>query len=493
MYNPLLERQLKKHIGPQWKSLLPEGMEALLQAVSATYDHHTADRDLLERAMEISSLELTEVNNKLREETARQRTLIDKMREFMLQLQVLSGASDVLQAESDDVIVIAEYLAEQIDRCRAAEEELLQSQARLFALIEHTNDFIWSIDTCMTVTGCNSAFRSMFPDTDPRHQSIGMHALDLCVPEERSYWEILYQTVLQGTAFRKEYERNTGNREMYYELSFTPVLVHGIVTGASIYGRDITERKKAEQELEAALRRERELNLLKTRFIGTVSHEFRTPLSGIMMSTELLDRYSTRMTDKERHSEINKIRERVSELTRLMDDVLMQSAADSVHTLYKPMSLHVLELCNTVLDDISSSAPSHTVDASFASDIPMLFADAKLLRYALRNVLSNAIKYSPGHTPVIFRAYHRYDNVYFQISDKGIGIPSEELPLLFNPFFRASNTGTIKGTGLGLSIVKEFIDIHQGEITVDSALGVGTLFTIRLPINQTQHTNQSLA
>ncbi len=489
MYNLLLIRQLKKHIGPQWTASLPEGMDALLEAISKTYDHHTADRALLERAMDISSQELTEANNRLREDAVKQHTLIEKMRDFILQLQVLSGASDMMQTDSNDAIVVVEYLAEQIERCRIAEEELLQSRARLSALIEHTNDLIWSVDNDLVITGCNSAFRSIFADckTTPCQAEEGNMVLDLCSPGERGYWKSLYETALQGEPFRKEYHRYVNGREIYYELSFTPIVVHGTVTGASIYGRDITERKIAEQELEAALKRERELNLLKTRFVGTVSHEFRTPLSGIMMSTELLDRYINRMNEEQRRTEIGKIRERVSELTRLMDDVLMQSAADSVQTLYKPANINVVDLCNTVLDDITSSGTiGHTIDAYFAQDIPALFADSKLLRYALRNLLSNAIKYSPGSSSVIFRVYHRYNNVFFQVSDQGIGIPDEELPLLFNPFFRASNTGAIKGTGLGLSIVKEFVDIHDGEISVDSRVNCGTSFTIRLPLRNAE-------
>ena len=324
----------------------------------------------------------------------------------------------------------------------------------------------------------------MFPDCTcgPYEMDTNCFALDLCSPEERSYWEVLYESALSGKAFRQEYHRRTNEHEVYYELSFTPIVVHDTVTGASIYGRDITERKIAEQELEAALKRERELNLLKTRFIGTVSHEFRTPLSGIMMSTELLDRYINRMNEQQRSAEIGKIRERVSELTRLMDDVLLQSAADSVNNLFRPSEINVVELCDTVLEDIASCRTGHTIDVYIADDIPLLFADGKLLRYVLRNLLSNATKYSPDSSPVIFRAYHRYNNVFFQVSDRGIGIPEEEIPLLFNPFFRASNTGTIKGTGLGLSIVKEFVDIHNGEISVDSRVNCGTSFTIRLPL-----------
>jgi PAS domain S-box-containing protein len=245
----------------------------------------------------------------------------------------------------------------------------------------------------------------------------------------------------------------------------------------------ITERKRAERQLRKALSKERELNNLKTRFVTTVSHEFRTPLTGILMSAELLDRYGGRLSEEERNAEMDKIKKRVNELTDLMNDFLLQSSAESMGTTFKPVILDMEELCRDIVQDqlLVASSSFITIQYSAENGVPPVLGDPKLMRLVVQNLISNAIKYSPEQTPVTVRLQHDNDSVILIVQDKGIGIPSEDIQQLFTPFYRASNATKIPGTGVGLSIVKEFVELHNGSINVESEDGRGSIFTVALP------------
>lgn len=251
---------------------------------------------------------------------------------------------------------------------------------------------------------------------------------------------------------------------------------------------DITEQKKAEQELHTALAKERELNHLKTRFVSTVSHEFRTPLTGILMSTELLERYFDKLEPEKRMDEIARIKIRVDELTELMDDFLLQSSVQSMSERFQPVDLNLADLCRRCFTEFNSMLreKSHTLVSMISDNLPAIYGDPKLIQHIIQNLLSNAIKYSPTGSSVYFELHQHIGGILLKVRDTGIGIPEEDMPRLFTPFYRASNTGKIKGTGLGLSIIKEFVEIHGGTISVQSLQNQGTTFVVFLPFSTTQ-------
>jgi signal transduction histidine kinase len=264
---------------------------------------------------------------------------------------------------------------------------------------------------------------------------------------------------------------------------------------------DVTDKKAAEEQLQQALKKERELNTLKSRFVSTVSHEFRTPLTGILLSVDLLNRYFARLTDKQRTDELEKIRSRVAELTNLMNDFLAQSESESIAGRFKPTPVDIVSICNAVIDDMEVVTASHRrnqhIERRYADAPIMVNGDAKLLTHVFRNLVSNAVKYSRGvshsddlmldvgDNTVVVSIVHDETAVTVDVTDHGIGIPPEDLEHLFTPFFRASNVSKISGTGMGLSIVKEFVHLHDGTITVHSIVGIGSTFTVQLPLLQT--------
>jgi signal transduction histidine kinase/HAMP domain-containing protein len=257
---------------------------------------------------------------------------------------------------------------------------------------------------------------------------------------------------------------------------------------------DVTEKKQSEERLQQALRKERELNALKSRFVSTVSHEFRTPLTGILLSVDILNRYITKLSDKQRNDELDKIRYRVSEITNLMNDFLAQSESESIAGKFKPVEVDIAALCKTVvqeMESVSQAAHHGSIEQRFAVETAVMFGDTKLLTHVLRNLISNAIKYSTDeHSLVRISLDVRDEDVCIEVTDNGIGIPADELPNLFTPFFRASNVSKISGTGMGLSIVKEFVELHKGSIRVHSIVGIGSTFTVCFPLAQTERGKQ---
>ncbi len=249
---------------------------------------------------------------------------------------------------------------------------------------------------------------------------------------------------------------------------------------------DVTEKKVSEEQLEKSLKKEREVNALKSRFVSTVSHEFRTPLTGILLSVDILNRYNDRLSKEQRHDELEKVRNRVNELTNLMNDFLAQSESESIAGKFKPVHIDIVSLCKNVISEMESVTTGGypgRITQKFELAKAIVDGDNKLLRHVLRNLISNAVKYSPDdHSTVIISIKEDSLHVVIDVTDSGIGIPEQDMEQLFTPFFRASNASKISGTGMGLSIVKEFTELHGGTIDIHSVAGIGSTFTVRLPL-----------
>jgi PAS domain S-box-containing protein len=249
---------------------------------------------------------------------------------------------------------------------------------------------------------------------------------------------------------------------------------------------DITNRKRLEEELRNALEREREIRELKGRFTSMVSHEFRTPLAVIQSSSELLARYSERMTEQRRRDQLSEIQHQVRNLVALLDDVLTISRAENVGVDFKPAPLDLVALCQTTLAEIQATTSRHELLFTTTGDCVDIWGDSKLLQQALRNLLTNAIKYSPAGGAVELSLQCNEREVVLRVTDHGIGIPEADQKYLFEAFHRAKNVGNISGTGLGLSIVSQAVDVHNGRIDVESQLGAGTTFIVTLPRHKSQ-------
>jgi signal transduction histidine kinase len=238
------------------------------------------------------------------------------------------------------------------------------------------------------------------------------------------------------------------------------------------------------ERLKLELEKEKELIQLKERFISVVSHEFRTPLSVIMSSAELVQTFHERMPLERQLEHLHVILLQAEFMVSLMDDVLTVNKARAGRLEFKPMPLDVIRFCQETLERIQVlDKANHSFVFEHEGDLSNVTLDAKLLQHILVNLLSNAVKYSPDGGEVKLECKREGDEIVLRVSDHGIGIPPEGLAHLFDLFYRATNTGDIGGTGLGLSIAKESVELHGGTIQCESELGVGTTFTVRLPIS----------
>ena len=245
--------------------------------------------------------------------------------------------------------------------------------------------------------------------------------------------------------------------------------------------RDITERKRAESDIRMALERERELNEMKTRFVSMTSHEFRTPLTTILSSAELLEHYEERWDPAKRLKYLRKIAVAASHMTDLLNDVLLinQAAAGKVECSPQPLVLN--EFCQELIEELQITTDRHQLTLrSQLPDTPHQL-DRKLMRHILSNLLSNAINYSPQGGDVVVSLDQTADMLQLRVQDHGIGIPESAHATIFESFVRGDNVGTISGTGLGLAILKKSVESHQGQITFDSVVNEGTTFTISIP------------
>ncbi len=252
------------------------------------------------------------------------------------------------------------------------------------------------------------------------------------------------------------------------------------MTGVNV---DIDDRKRAEAELLAAVQREKELSEMKSKFVSTASHEFRTPLATMLSSAELLEHYSEGLSPAEKLNLLQTIQASAKRMSEMIDDVLTLGRAESGVLKLNLGPTNLRELCGRVVSEFRIAQGSqHVITLDDRFDRLEAYMDERLLRHILNNLLSNAVKYSPPGSEVTFSLARREEQAAIEIQDRGIGIPLEDQPRMFESFHRASNVENRPGTGLGLAIVKKAVELHGGEISLSSAVGSGTRFTVMLPL-----------
>lgn len=243
------------------------------------------------------------------------------------------------------------------------------------------------------------------------------------------------------------------------------------------------ELASARDDLSKALRQERELGELKTRFITMVSHEFRTPLGITMSAIELMRHYDDRLPVTQRKELYGDIYHATRQMGGLMEQVLVLGRVESGTLTFRTAPLD-LEILAQKLADESLSVMNRRCPIEWQALTPLEGArgDETLIRHIFSNLLSNAAKYSPAGNLVRFTARRQDEDAVLTVEDHGIGIPEEDRASLFTAFHRGSNVGEAPGTGLGLVIVNRCVDQHGGSLELSSSPGKGTTFTVRLPL-----------
>ncbi|MBP1152467.1 ATP-binding protein [Methylocaldum sp. RMAD-M] len=241
--------------------------------------------------------------------------------------------------------------------------------------------------------------------------------------------------------------------------------------------------RQAEAEVRKALAREQELNELKSRFVSMTSHEFRTPLTAILSSTELLEAYGERLASDKKAELLGMIKTAVKNMTRMLEEVLFIGKSDTGHLQFNPQPTDVDDFCEQLLKEVRTGVGrEHDIEFTATGHPAPALVDTHLLRQIILNLISNGIKFSPKGSTVSLVCTRDAAGLVFEVADRGVGIPPEDRANLFNTFHRARNVNNIQGTGLGLAIVKKCIELHGGDITYTSELGKGTRFLVRIPL-----------
>ncbi|MBF0249494.1 MAG: PAS domain-containing sensor histidine kinase [Alphaproteobacteria bacterium] len=243
--------------------------------------------------------------------------------------------------------------------------------------------------------------------------------------------------------------------------------------------RDLTLKT---QELERALESEKNYTALQAKLVALISHEFRTPLAIIDGGAQRIARQGGQESREKLIERSTKIRFAVSRLVELIDTILLSSRIEEHGVPFNPERFRLREDLMSMCRQQAEISPDHEIVADLDGLPDVIEGDPKLLRHVFQNLLSNAVKYSPKARNVEIDGVTRGRFAVVTVRDFGVGIPTDEIPNMFRRFYRARTAEGIPGTGIGLNVCKEFVDMHGGAISVESAEGEGSTFTVSLPI-----------
>ena len=248
---------------------------------------------------------------------------------------------------------------------------------------------------------------------------------------------------------------------------------------------EVLLRKEAEAKVRESLQKEIELNELKTKFLSLVSHEFKTPLSGILTSATLVGKYSKEEHQEKREKHLVTIKNKVKYLNNILNDFLSIERLETGKVTYKFSTFPLSKVVNEVVYDanmlLKDGQRIHYPDGI---DDCVIEFDEKILELILSNLINNAVKYSGENTVIDLSANIEDQMLYFKVADQGRGIPEKEQKFIFNRYFRAENALLDQGTGIGLNIVKSHLENLGGQITFTSEQDKGSVFTVTLPLTQ---------
>lgn len=373
-----------------------------------------------------------------------------------------------------------------------AEKELKDSEQKFRKILHNAIDAVVSINSEGIITEWNNQAEVIFGFS--AEEAVGKSLTETIIPHQHHQSHnngmkhfhrtgegpVLNQKI-EITALRKSGE------EFPIEMAIIPIENKGEHTFTAFLS-DITIQKRVQTEMEKALNKERELNELKSRFVSMTSHEFRTPLTTIKQNTDLIS-YQLESLVPDNFPMFKKYLDRIdgdlNRLTSLMNDILMLGRIEAGKVQLKKHSTDFVAFTEKLVHKYNDTDIENRKMNFEVNGIPRpVEIDLQLMDHVLSNLLSNALKYSPGKAaPRVSLNFNFLNKLEFRVKDYGIGIPEKEQKSLFESFYRATNVRNIQGSGLGLSIVKEFTEMHGGVISVESKVGEGSEFVIELPLS----------
>lgn len=360
------------------------------------------------------------------------------------------------------------------------------NDVRLYiSLIEMMNDGVMIVDNTERVIFVNYRFCAITGYS--KSELIGKVAAEILVAKTiKSVMQEKVQARASGISESYDVEilRKSGDKG-WLRISGSPIYdVKGEVVGSIGLHADITLEKVKERSLNQSLSKEKELNKLKSQFITTASHEFRTPLSIIQSNVELMCmQIAKKMPEEKSNFSIyfDRVKNEIENMSELMDQVLMIDKINSGKIESNRMAIDLVATCKQVALKMKSASEARSIDIHVSGNPIMLKTDLQLFEQVILNLTSNAFKFSENSNPILHLFFNQ-KNIGVHIIDDGIGIPEKDQSALFQPFYRASNAVDIPGTGLGLSIVKNIMHNLKGKVEIESKQGIGTKVMLLFPL-----------
>jgi PAS domain S-box-containing protein len=366
---------------------------------------------------------------------------------------------------------------------RAGETRLRESEARFSAAFQASPAFLGIIRMSdEKYVLANDAYLHWLGY--PLEEVLGRTCVELGLWEDTADRDVVLEDMRRfGTIRQRECRwRNRRGQRFTVLLSAETIKLDNTPHMLSM-ALDITQRKRAEEELLRTLEREKELSQLKSNFVSMVSHEFRTPLGIIQSSAELLREFHHQLRPDEREEQLDSIARNTRRMAGMMEGVLALSRLEAGKLNFQPRALDLNLFCKRVVDEVLSATSRRcSIELTVSSGVSEAEADEQLLGHIFTNLLSNAVKYSQPGATVRFAVGRDEHEAVCVIRDSGIGISDEDQQQMFKAFHRGGNVGTRPGTGLGLLLVKRCTELHGGKVRVDSKVGEGTAVTVRLPV-----------
>lgn len=353
---------------------------------------------------------------------------------------------------------------------------ILETANALIAVLDEQGRFVRFNRACEQITGYSF------------EEIKGKYVWDLLLlPEEIEAVQAIVKE-LQSGQFSNQHQNywvaRDGSRRLISWFNTVILDADGLVKHIVSTGIDLTDRKQAE-EMRRALEREQALGELRLRFFSMASHEFRTPLSTILLTAQILESSVREWTEEKRKRNLQRIVSAAKEMRQMLDDILTINRAETGRLEFVPTQIDINTFCCQLLQEMQLYAsPQHRLTFSNPSEVEWGFGDEKLLHDSLTHLLSNAIKYSPNGGEVKLTISVTREAIIFQICDRGIGIIPSDEPHLFEAFYRGENVDCISGSGLGLTVAKKCVELQGGSITFTSKVGVGTTFMVTIPTSQ---------
>jgi len=394
-----------------------------------------------------------------------------QQQEYLNQLEVM------VKERTSDLEKLNIGLMREVNERKTVERELRESQ-QLYELI--ANNFPKG-----AISILNEKFEYLFTGGDDEFQTQSSNESNTSVfiskfPDAlKSYISMNLENGLKDINGSCEYEINKRN----YIMHTVPIRNENkSIDKLLIVEENITEQKTAEHKIRKALKKEKELNELKSRFVSMASHEFRTPLATILSSTNLIGRYDMGNNAQKVDKHLFRIQSNIKNLTEILNDFLSLEKLESGVSGVNLTVVNPIIFINDLLEEINPLLKPGQYFKFIHEEVKhSFFTDPKVLKNILINIISNAIKYSEEQQCIAINLFSLDQSIRLSIKDEGMGIPEEELNNLFDRFFRAKNVSNIQGTGLGLHIVKKYVTLLNGHVSLESQENVGTTATIELP------------